>query len=83
MASLATPAYLRIGPEFHHDDDPNKKLMRISVMTQACNQEYRPCIRQAQMLFDQWMESADPINFDELVIILFYFFVFNSFTYYN
>ena len=69
MASLATPAYLRIGPQFNPEDDPLAKLTRISVISQACDQEYRPCIRQAQMLFDQWMESPDPVNFSEFVIL--------------
>ena len=65
MSSLVTPVYLRIGPEFHSDDEPLTKLTRISLITQACSHEYRPCIRQMQILFDQWMESSDPVNFDE------------------
>ena len=63
MSSLVTPVYLRIGHEFHSDDEPLKKLTRTSLITEACDNDYRPCIRQMQTLFDQWMESPDPVNF--------------------
>lgn len=63
MLSLVTPAYLRLGTTFASEDPPLTKLIRISMITQACSQEYKPCVKQAQSLFDQWMESPDPLRF--------------------
>lgn len=62
MRSLVVPSYIRIGNKFQPDDSPLTKMLRISMTTQACSQEYRPCIRQAQLLFDEWMDSPDPIG---------------------
>lgn len=66
MRSLVVPAYIRLGTEFLPEDSPLTKMLRISMTTQACSQEYRPCIRQAQLLFDKWMDSPDPIESNRL-----------------
>lgn len=60
MRSLVIPSYVRSGNDFQPDDNPLTKLFRIAMITQACSQEYRPCIRRAQQLFDEWMDSPDP-----------------------
>ena len=62
MRSLVVPLYIRLGTEFQPDDSPLTKLFRISMITQACSHEFRPCVRKAQLLFDEWMDSSDPIN---------------------
>lgn len=67
MRSLVVPSYIRIGNKFQADDSPLTKMLRISMTTQACSQEYRPCIRQAQLLFDEWMDSPDPIGSNSII----------------
>ena len=62
MRSLVVPSYLRYGTEFQPDDSPITKLLRIAMMSQACSQEYRPCIRKSQTMFDEWMDSPDPFS---------------------
>ena len=62
--SLITPAYHRLGTTFLTDDSPITKSLRISIIGQACANEFQPCISNAQHLFDQWMASPDPSQFN-------------------
>lgn len=68
MRSLIIPTYERFGIEFQPDDLPLTKLLRISMTTNACSQEHKPCIRKAQKMFDEWMESPDPINSNKYIL---------------
>ena len=67
MRSLIVPNYDRSGTDFQPDDEPLTKLFRISMITNACSQEHKPCIRRAQLLFDEWMDSPDPLNWNKYI----------------
>lgn len=62
MRSLVIPSYVRYGADIQRDTNPLTKLLRIMLFNQACSHEYRPCIRKAQSMFDEWMDSPDPLN---------------------
>lgn len=66
-SSLVHPAYIRIGSEFREDDQPMMKMARVALTAQACATGFKPCIRRAQQLYEDWMNSADPLSFNEIL----------------
>lgn len=63
MSSLVRPAYIRIGVLFKNEDDPISQFARESLTREACTNGYRPCIQRAQDLFEDWMNSDDPLQY--------------------
>lgn len=63
MRSLVVPAYKRFGTDFQTGDVPIVKLLRVSMITQACALEHKPCVQRAQAQFDKWMETGDIVHY--------------------
>jgi hypothetical protein len=62
MSSLIVPSYLRM-QGIKEGESITSRFARSSLTRQACTNGYRPCVREAQRLFDDWMNSFEPLNF--------------------
>lgn len=46
------------------NDDPLLAYKRIDITTFACRMGYEDCVDESLSLFKDWMDTADPDNFN-------------------
>lgn len=60
MRILLTPLYEELGNESKEDESDGIDNLRSSSKVFLCQAGYKPCIEEAQSVFDRWMEVDDP-----------------------
>ncbi|KAK4881226.1 hypothetical protein RN001_004545 [Aquatica leii] len=57
---LLTPLYEELGDEAQEGENEGKTNLRMSSKVFLCQAGYKPCIEEAQMAFNKWIESENP-----------------------
>lgn len=74
ILKLVRPMFDELGTNEKQDDTQNEKLLRLLIVTSACQLRYSKCIQWARLLYDQWIKSENPdsnniINVDYKYIV--------------
>ncbi|XP_066246171.1 aminopeptidase N-like [Euwallacea similis] len=74
ILKLVKPMFDELGTSEKPDETQNEKLLRLVIVTSACQLRYSKCIQWARSLYDHWMRSDDPntnkiINVDYKYIV--------------
>lgn len=64
MLSLTRPVIRRLGIHFKPDEDPLSTKIRMMMMKEACDTDYRQCNELSLTKFEAWMASGDVDNFN-------------------
>lgn len=60
ILKLVKPMFDELETSEKQDDTQNEKLLRLLIVTSACQLRYSKCIQWARFLYDQWIKSDNP-----------------------
>lgn len=60
ILKLVRPMFDELETSEKQDDTQNEKLLRLLIVTSACQLRYSKCIQWARLLYDQWIKSENP-----------------------
>ncbi|KAL1513226.1 hypothetical protein ABEB36_002662 [Hypothenemus hampei] len=60
ILKLVRPMFDELGTDEKSDDTQNEKLLRLLIVTSACQLRYSKCSQWARSSYDRWMKSDNP-----------------------